>query len=62
MSKLDPVDLVVDRMGFPDPVLGVESGFEPFSQLTEEAKNPASMPTQLRKIINRVEPEMQNLF
>ena len=62
MNRIDPVDLVQNNHGLPDPLLGVESGFEPFSQLSEEAKNDPLIPTQLRKILNRIEPELQNLF
>lgn len=62
IEKLDKVNLVMDDLGKSDPLFGVETGFQPFSHVPAEENQNSRIPTQLRQILNDVEPELQNLF
>lgn len=62
VRDMDPVYLTMDKYGEPDELLGVESGYEPFSRSSEHLKRDPLVPGELRKLFNRFEPEDQNLF
>ena len=62
IEAMHPIDLLLDKKtGKPDEILGPQTGFDPFN-LREDQKNNANLPTELRRILNDAEPEMQNLF
>lgn len=62
VRKMDPVYLTMNEYGEPDQMLGVESGYEPFSRLAEPLKRDPLVPGELRKLFNNFDPEDQNLF
>ena len=62
LNKMDPVNLVTGPLDTPDPEFGYQTGFDPFTNMTEEQRNDPSMPGELKKIFNTNEPELQNLF
>lgn len=62
IDKLDPVRLTQDKMGKPDAEFGIESGFEPFNRISDATKADPNLPMELRKFINRSEPELQNIY
>lgn len=57
IQKLDPVRIMVNDDGTQDAEFGVQTGFEPFGRIPEETKSDPRMPLELRKLLNKVEPE-----
>ena len=57
-----PTDIIMNKMGFPDPILGAEAGFEPFSQYEDELKNDVTIAPEVRKYMSLNQPELQNIF
>ena len=59
---MNPTNVLHDKDG-EDPVLGVtKSGFEPFSDFNEEKIQDPNLPGELRRIMNKKEPQMQNVY
>ena len=59
---MQPADIIMNQMGFSDPVLGAEAGFEPFSQYDDEFKNDVTIASEVRKYMSLNQPELQNYF
>ena len=60
---MDKMDIVMDRLGNADPVLGATTtGFDPNRDNAEIMKQDVTLPHELRKFMNRNEPERQNLY
>ena len=63
VSKMSEMDLVINDMGVPDPEFGVETGFEPATQIGDrEIERMTDLPNELRKLLNRRDPELQNVY
>ena len=61
-NSMHPVDLMQNEMGIADEEFGYQTGFEPFDRVHESTKQDPLLPGELRKLLNKNEPEMQNLF
>lgn len=62
IDKLSPARLTVDNLGQPDSEFGFKTGFEPFSRATDNVRFDPRIPLELRKHMDRREPEMQNIY
>ena len=59
---MSQVDLLQDQMAIPDPEFGYHTGFEKFDRIPDADLQDPSIPGELRKLLSKKEPEMQNLY
>jgi len=59
MKKIDIDDILTDEK---DNIMANVPGYSPFQRVPQEFKDNASIPPEIRKLLNLNEPEKQNLF
>ena len=60
VGKMDITDILEDKDGVPDPIIA-DDLFNPHERLDESVKNDARLAPEVRKLLNKNEPEMQEL-
>ena len=62
INKLNPMQLTVNDMGVQDKEFGAQTGFVIERDDVQQARADTSLPTQLRQMLGRATPELQNVY